>query len=106
VLSRELANMNQYPAIDLLQSISRIMKDIVSDAHRTSVERALEIMSTYKRYEDVITIGAYKEGSNPRVDSAIRMMERLRAFIRQRIDEKVPFDESVRQLTALFGATE
>lgn len=106
VLSRELANMNQYPAIDLLQSISRIMKDIVSDAHRTSVERALEIMSTYKRYEDVITIGAYKEGSNPRVDSAIRMMERLRAFIRQRIDEKVPFDESVRQLTSLFGATE
>lgn len=102
VLSRELANMNQYPAIDLLQSISRIMKDVVSEQHRAHVERALEILSTYKRYEDVITIGAYKEGTNPRVDYAIRMMERLRSFIRQRVDERVTFDESVRQLMALF----
>jgi flagellum-specific ATP synthase len=102
VLSRELANMNQYPAVDLLQSISRIMKDVVSAEHRSLVERALEVLSTYKRYEDVITIGAYKDGTNPRVDYAIRMMERLRSFIKQRIDERVTFDESVRQLMKLF----
>jgi flagellum-specific ATP synthase len=95
--------MNQYPAIDLLQSISRIMKDVVSQQHLSTVERALEIMSTYKRYEDVITIGAYKEGSNPRVDFAIRMMDRLRAFIRQPIDERVSFDESLKQLMAILG---
>lgn len=106
VLSRELANQNQYPAIDLLQSISRIMKDIVSDQHRSFVERALEIMSTYKRYEDVITIGAYKEGTNPRVDYAIRMMERLRSFIKQPVNERVTFDQSLDQLIRLFEVSE
>lgn len=106
VLSRELANQSQYPAVDILQSISRIMKDVVSEQHRSFVDRALEIMATYKRYEDVITIGAYKEGTNPRVDNAIRMMERIRAFLKQRIDDRVTFDESVLQLMKLFEVAE
>ncbi|KAF0183722.1 MAG: flagellum-specific ATP synthase [Nitrospirae bacterium] len=102
VLSRDLANHNQYPAIDMLQSISRIMKDIITEPHRNHVERILEIMATYKRYEDVITIGAYKEGTNPRVDYAIRMMERIRTFLKQRIDERVTLEEGIHQLGALF----
>jgi len=102
VLSRELANQNQYPAIDMLQSVSRIMKDIISDQHRSYVERVLEIMATYKRYEDVITIGAYKEGTNPRVDYAIRMMERIRTFLKQDINERVTFNEALNQMIAMM----
>ncbi len=102
VLSRDLANQNQYPAIDILQSISRIMKDIIAEEHRNHVERVLEIMATYKKYEDVITIGAYKEGTNPNVDYAIRMTEHIRSFLKQKIDERVPLEQGIFQLAALF----
>ncbi|MBF0328303.1 MAG: flagellar protein export ATPase FliI [Nitrospirae bacterium] len=102
VLSRELANHNHYPAIDVLQSISRLMKDITEKKHRSAVEKALEIMATYKRYEDVITIGAYKEGTNPKLDYSIKMMDRIRNFLRQDISERVTFDDGVSRLTGLF----
>ncbi|MBI3593007.1 MAG: FliI/YscN family ATPase, partial [Nitrospirae bacterium] len=102
VLSRELANHNHYPAIDILQSISRLMKDITDAEHKMNVEKVLEIMAIYKRYEDVITIGAYKEGTNPRLDYAIRMMDRIRAFLRQAITEKVTFEQGRQDLIKLF----
>ena len=103
VLSRELANHNHYPAIDVLQSVSRLMKDIVDDEQRLYVEKTLDIMATYKRYEDVITIGAYKEGTNPKLDLAIRKMEKIRPFLKQRIAEKVIFGDGLAQLRAIFG---
>ncbi len=102
VLSRELANHNHYPAIDILQSISRLMKDISSEQHKLQVEKVLEIMSVYKRYEDVITIGAYKEGTNPRLDYAIRMMDRIRPFLRQNIADKVTFEQGMKELDGLL----
>jgi len=102
VLSRELANHNQYPAIDILQSISRLMKDITDDKHKLHVEKALDIMAIYKRYEDVITIGAYKEGTNPKLDYAIKMMDRIRAFLKQDITDKVSFEEGLNELYRLF----
>ncbi len=102
VLSRELANHNHYPAIDVLQSISRLMKDISDPKHKMQVEKVLEIMALYKRYEDVITIGAYKEGTNPGLDAAIRMMEKIRAFLRQNITDKVTFEQGLQDLNGLF----
>ncbi|HEX8948756.1 MAG TPA: FliI/YscN family ATPase [Dissulfurispiraceae bacterium] len=102
VLSRELANHNHYPAIDILQSISRLMKDIISAEHRTHAEKVLEVMALYKRYEDVITIGAYKEGTNPRLDHAIRMMEKIRMFLKQDISEHVSYEQGLQELFRLF----
>lgn len=102
VLSRELANHNHYPAVDILQSISRLMKDIIDENHRSFAEKVLEIMALYKRYEDVITIGAYKEGTNPKLDYAIRMTEKIRIFLRQDITEKVTFEQGLQELYRLF----
>ncbi|MEW5744003.1 MAG: FliI/YscN family ATPase [Nitrospirota bacterium] len=102
VLSRDLANHNHYPAIDILQSISRLMKDITDDDHKAYVERVMDTMALYKRYEDVITIGAYKEGTNPKLDYAIRMMDRIKAFLKQGINEKVTFEQAREELFRLF----
>lgn len=102
VLSRELANHNHYPAIDVLQSISRLMKDISGQKQVEYVGRALDIMSTYRRYEDIITIGAYKAGTNPRLDYAIEMMDRLRGFLRQGIREYSDINDSLDKLYKLF----
>jgi flagellum-specific ATP synthase len=102
VLSRELANHNQYPAIDVLQSISRLMKDITDDTHKAIVEKALDIMALYKRYEDVITIGAYKEGTNPKLDYAIKMMDKIKSFLKQGITDKVTFKQGLVELQSLF----
>ncbi len=101
VLSRDLANHNHYPAIDILLSISRLMKDIIGQTQRSCAEKVLDAMAVYKRYEDAVTIGAYKEGTNPRLDHAIRMMERIRPFLRQEIHEKVTIEEGLQQLISL-----
>jgi flagellum-specific ATP synthase len=106
VLSRELANHNHYPAIDVLQSISRLMKDIIDKEQLEISQKALDVLATYKRYEDVITIGAYKEGTNPKLDYAIRAMEKIRPFLRQRFDEKVSYSEGLAQLRAVFEGIE
>ncbi|GAB5047141.1 FliI/YscN family ATPase [Thermodesulfovibrio sp. TK110] len=102
VLSRELANRNHYPAIDPLKSISRLMKDIVDNKQLKYAQRLLELLATYARYEDIINIGAYKEGTNAQVDLAIKMMDRINGFLRQDINEKATFQESLRQLYSLF----
>lgn len=102
VLSRDLANQNHYPAIDILASISRLMKDITTIKHKEYVGKVLEIMATYKRYEDVITIGAYKPGTNPRLDYSIEMMDRIRGILRQGIQEKSKLEESLKLLFGLF----
>lgn len=103
VLSRDLANHNHYPAIDVLASISRLMKDIISDSHKKLVQKALDIMATYKRYEDIINIGAYKQGTNPKLDSAIAMVDKLNQFLRQSINEKTSFAETLKALEAILA---
>lgn len=102
VLSRELANRNHYPAIDILKSISRLMKDIIDEKHLKYSQRLLEVLATYARYEDIISIGAYKEGTNPQVDYAIKMIDKINNFLRQDLNEKVSFQESLDQLYSLF----
>jgi flagellum-specific ATP synthase len=78
------------------------MKDIVDDEQKLNVEKVLDVMATYKRYEDVITIGAYKEGTNPKLDFAIQMMGKIRPFLKQDVSEKVTFDEGMKQLRNIF----
>jgi flagellum-specific ATP synthase len=102
-LSRDLAAKNHYPAVDILNSISRVMIDIVDDSHKKKANDVLNIMATYKKAEDLINIGAYVNGSNPEIDYAIQMIDRVNSYLRQDFDEKVTFKESVDQLTSLLN---
>lgn len=102
VLSRDLANRNHYPAIDVLKSISRIMKDIVDEKHRETADKLLDILATYSKYEDLISIGAYKDGTNPQVDQAIKMIDRINGFLKQDINTKSSFNDSIKEMFELF----
>ncbi|MEN6469830.1 MAG: flagellar protein export ATPase FliI [Smithella sp.] len=101
-LSRSLANKNHYPAIDVLQSISRVMIDIVDAEQKTKANDLMNILATHKKAEDIINIGAYVNGSNPGIDYAIRMVDKVNAYLRQNIDEKIDFVEAKKQLLELF----
>ncbi len=103
VLSRDLARQNQYPPIDVLSSVSRLMYDITSEDHFRLANRFRDCLATYAKAEDLINIGAYSKGSNPKIDYAISMIDRLREYLRQDINEKVSFEESKRQLKELFN---
>jgi flagellum-specific ATP synthase len=102
VLSRDLAMQNHYPAVDVLGSISRVMVDVIDDGHKERSNQLKEVLATYRKAEDLINIGAYVSGSNPKIDYAIEMMDRINAYLRQDIDETVLFDDSIAQLEALF----
>jgi len=104
VLTRDLAMQNHYPAIDVLGSISRLMDDIVDPAQRQLARRLKETLATFRKAEDLINIGAYVAGSNPKIDTAIKMIDRINAYLKQDVGETVSFAESVAQLNALFGA--
>ena len=101
VLSRKLANMGHYPAIEPLESISRLMPDIVSTEHKKSAEKIIDILATYREAEDLINIGAYVRGSNPKIDKALQMIEKIREFLRQDMKEKAEFEDSVNRLIEL-----
>ncbi|MEX0722421.1 MAG: FliI/YscN family ATPase [Gracilimonas sp.] len=87
VLSRRLAHKNHYPAIDVLESISRVMPKIVTDEQRTIAMKAREILATYREAEDLINIGAYVKGSNPKIDNAIKKYPGLESFLIQDLNE-------------------
>lgn len=101
VLSRKLANANHYPAIDVLDSVSRLMIDVVSQEHYANANRIREIMAIYRESEDLISIGAYNKGSNPKIDLAIEKIGPITAFLKQRIDERSTFEETMTQLKSL-----
>ncbi len=103
VLSRNLAAQNHYPAIDVLNSISRVMIDIVSGNHKELSNRFIDAMATYRESEDLINIGAYVAGSNPKIDYAVKMRDKLNDYLKQGIFEKVTFKESAERLEALFN---
>jgi len=104
-LTRELANKNHYPAIDVLNSISRVMIDIVDDEHRRLAGKVVNLLATYKKAEDLINIGAYVHGSNPEIDYAITMIDRINRFLMQDINEKIDFQKSKAELRALFESS-
>ena len=94
VLSRRLGAKGHYPAIEVLQSVSRVMSDIVPKEILKLASEARDILATYQEAEDLITIGAYKPGQNPRVDLAVQKIDALTQFLRQGSDEKISIRES------------
>jgi flagellum-specific ATP synthase len=93
VLSRALANKNQYPAIDVLASISRVMPDIVAPEHKRLAAEIKKVMAIYREAEDLINIGAYVRGSNEKIDFAIEVIDNITGFIEQDTYDNFSFDE-------------
>ncbi|MDD3367758.1 MAG: flagellar protein export ATPase FliI [Lachnospiraceae bacterium] len=103
MLDRKLAHKNHYPAIDVLQSISRCMSSIVDKEHKQAAGKLKNVLATYNEAEDLINIGAYKNGSNPNIDYAIKMIDGVNEFLMQEVEEKVTFEESTEQLEKMFN---
>lgn len=101
-LSRRLASLGQYPAVDMLDSISRLMKDVCTPEEIRLAERTREIYAVYREAEDLINIGAYVRGSNARIDHAISRIDALNAFFKQRIDELVDHTQAAEQLSHIL----
>jgi flagellum-specific ATP synthase len=102
VLSRSLANRNQYPAIDVLASVSRVMPDIITDGHKEAAAGVKEALAVYRDAEDLINIGAYVKGSNEKIDHAISLIDRIFGFIRQSTEERFGFDEIIDMLQEIL----
>lgn len=102
MLSRKLGHKNHYPAIDILQSISRVMSAIATKEHKEVAGKLKNVLATYNEAEDLINIGAYKAGSNKEIDYAIRKIDAVNAFLRQQTDEKFQFEEEIEMLENLF----
>jgi flagellum-specific ATP synthase len=102
MLSRRLAQLNHYPAVDVLQSISRCMSSVASTKHKKAAGRLKNVMATYAEAEDLINIGAYKKGSNKNIDFAISKIDDVNSFLMQETDEKFDFEETVDMLLRMF----
>jgi len=101
VLSRKLAEMGHYPAVDILQSISRLMTAVTSREHQAAAQRFRALYSTYLGAEDLINIGAFVPGSNRRIDKAISLIEKATQFLQQGVGRKTPMNETVARLIEL-----
>jgi flagellum-specific ATP synthase len=106
VLSRKLAEQNHYPAIDVLQSISRLMIEIVPGDHEEAARRLKEVVATIRDAEDLINIGAYVKGSNPRIDFALSKIDEVNEFLKQGIWEKANYEDVVNNLKKIFAGLE
>lgn len=102
ILSRKLGHKNHYPAIDVLQSISRVMSAVATKEHKQLAGRLKSTLATYTDAEDLINIGAYKAGSNPEIDEAIQKNAAINDFLCQETDEKFTFEETIAQLKSIF----
>ena len=102
MLSRKIAMKNHYPAIDITASISRLMSEIVSGEHKANASKIRKIMSLYQENADLISIGAYKTGSNPELDDAIGRMPAINEFLQQPVDVKVEFSDTVDMINEIL----
>jgi flagellum-specific ATP synthase len=100
-LSRKLAARGHYPAIDVLPSISRLMKDVTSPQHRAAAQTIRQLLSAYAEHEDLLSIGAYRRGSNRSVDAAVDMRDAIDGILRQATDQALPFEQTVERLVQL-----
>ena len=105
-LSRKVAESNHYPAIDVLGSISRLMSAIATPEHKQAAAKLRTIMSLYRENKDLIDVGMYQPGSNPRLDTAIEMMPKINAFLQQRTDDSVTMDGTISQLIDMMKDVE
>jgi len=103
VLSRRLANRGQYPAIDILQSISRVMDSVVTPEHRKAARELKELLARYQENEDAIQYQMYSRGSDPEIDHCIEMAPKIRKFLKQDRDERGDFASTRSQVLDLMG---
>ena len=102
VLSRQLANANHFPAIDVGASISRLMAEIVTPEHRQLAGKLRDIMGVYEKNADLVSIGAYKAGTNPKLDHALKKIDAINQFLMQGVDEAFSHEESLNQLRRIM----
>ncbi|HEX3031767.1 MAG TPA: flagellar protein export ATPase FliI [Bacillota bacterium] len=103
VLSRQLASQNHYPSIDILASISRVMIEVVDGEHKKLAGELRAILATYRDAKDLVDIGAYSRGSNPKIDYALDMIDEVNRFLCQDIEDNVSLEEAVSRLKALIS---
>ncbi|MFH1155820.1 MAG: FliI/YscN family ATPase [Pseudomonadota bacterium] len=103
VLSRDLANRGHYPAIDVLASVSRVMRDVSTPEHMAVRGQAIDTIAAYRNAEDMITIGAYVDGSDARVDRAKKLMPAINGFLRQEIGRRVSIETGVNELSKIMA---
>lgn len=103
VLSRHLANANHFPAIDTSASISRLMSSIVTDEHKELAAKLRNVLSLYEKNEDLIAIGAYKAGTNPKLDYAISKIDQINAFLMQKVEERFSYEEVIQHMQKIFA---
>jgi len=106
VLSRRLATAGRFPAIEVLESTSRVRDRIIDAEQRRAADAVLKLLAAYREKEDLIAVGAYRQGSDPVVDAAIRMREPILSFLQQGTDDRTSYDETRRQLIELAAAIE
>jgi len=102
VLSRSLASAGHYPAIDVGESVSRVMQAVANETHIEAARKLREVLATYEAQKDLILIGAYKKGSDPRTDYAIAKLDAVNSFLKQAIKENTPAAQSVNQLRKIW----
>jgi flagellum-specific ATP synthase len=102
LLSRDLAAKNHYPCVEVGHSISRLMAAVASEEHKKSGGQLREVLAKYMEAEDLINIGAYVKGSNPKIDYAVDKIDEVNSFLRQGTMENIPFEETVKSLTSIF----
>ncbi|MDN5351445.1 MAG: flagellum-specific synthase [Clostridiales bacterium] len=101
ILSRRLASLGHYPAIDILDSISRVMPNIVEKSHLKAALQFKEVVAIYRNSEDLINIGAYAKGSNPKIDQAISKIDAMNQFTKQGVDESTEYEQSIESMKAI-----
>ena len=103
IISRKLASMNHYPAIDVLSSVSRVMNSIVTQEHKNVAQRVREILAKYAEIELLVQLGEYKQGADPEADFALSHIDKINAFLRQGLSEKSTFDETIKALEQVIA---
>jgi flagellum-specific ATP synthase len=101
ILSRRLASQAHWPAIDILESISRLFPEITPPEQRAAAQSIRELLAAYRDHEDLISIGAYRQGANPTVDAAIIMREEIHRYLRQAIEEPSSVEDAKNELLKL-----
>ena len=101
-LSRKVAEMNHYPAIDVLGSISRLFTEIVTEEHKQAAYKMRKLMALYRENKDLIDVGMYNAGSNPKLDIAIELMPQINAFLQQRVSDSVTMESTISTLISMM----
>lgn len=102
VLSRKIAHKGHFPAIDLLQSASRVMRAVTTPEHQKLAQKLREALAIYRDAEDLINIGAYKPGANPKIDKAIKVIDDLQNFLKQNVEDSSDMNQTIRQLQGIL----